>query len=184
MNLSKKFFITLISISLLGLLSCANNSLSLPDPRKVPFDGAVAQLNTPEKVNTWLVKYFKYDYVKLKRNVKAGYFEIDPPQKTYSTRKGVCRDAANFASYCLFKAGYEVSLLRVIFQRRTPSGANGHFICVYKNNGKWWIIADAAPYPVRHIQGPYDTIEKAAKSPSCVRKNGYNWHVEYDIVLQ
>jgi len=159
----------------------------LPNPKKVPFEEAVTMLNTPQLVQSWLYRYFRYDMKKLKRLVKK-YKEscadeerwtakeptmwvedLAYPSETYHRKKGVCFDAGNFAAYCLHKAGYDVVVLSVKYERYTKGRACTHTVCVFKSkkNGKWYIAGDTRQFRRRtrkgEIDGPYNSIHEAAK---------------------
>ena len=151
----------------------------LPNPKKIPFEEAVAMLNTPQLVQSWLYRYFRYDLQKLKQLVKKykGKTTDIPisephlwgedqayPSEVYKRKKGMCIDAANFAAYCLYKAGFEVVVLSVKFERPSKSGATTHTVCAFKENGKWYIAGDT--YRIRKgtdIDGPYSNLKEAAK---------------------
>ena len=85
----------------LSAVSCSTVAkYKVPDTKGLSFDEAVALLNTPEKVNGWLARNFKWAAV-------AGSTFITP-QEVFKTKRGTCITAANFAAYCLDRAGHEV----------------------------------------------------------------------------
>jgi hypothetical protein len=187
-RLNSGIALVLIALALLFAAQCT----SLRNPKKVPFEEAVVQLNTAKKVNTWLVRYFKYDFeraIKLmeayppepfKEEVELAFWKggLYYPSETYYKKKGVCFDAANFAAYCLHKAGYEVEVLSVKYKKRTAFGPTSHTVCAYKDGEKWWVIADTSqgkelgidPF----IDGPYQDLEGISKR--LASKYGLNYY--------
>lgn len=149
----------------------------LPNPKKVPFEEAVTMLNTPRLVQSWLYRYFRYDMGKvkyiIKKSKKTGILTTTPegwkeylayPSETYKSKKGVCFDAANFAAYCLHKAGFEVVVLSAKFERPTKSGITSHTVCAFKENGKWYVAGDTVRLKKgTSIDGPYSSLKEAAE---------------------
>ena len=159
---------------LLAVPAMAND---LPDPDKVPFDQAVKELNTPQKVNAWIRKYTSYDVPRAKeivkyarkirkeRNLGKGddvdliWEIIYTPSETYAKRGGVCFDIANFATYCLRRAGYDAMTVSIHFWRIPKVGADCHAISVCHTEDGWYIVADATRFKMHNIDGPFSKLK-------------------------
>jgi len=166
----------------------------LPNPKKVPFEEAVPMLNTPQLVQSWLYRYFIYDVSKAKRlgkkykkartdeawTAKEGQMwqeDLAYPSETYYDKKGVCFDAANFAAYCLYKAGYEVAVLSAKYKRFSRRGTCTHSVCAFKSkkNGKWYIVADT-PMKNTDIDGPFSSLQEAAEGIKDPNRRGFDYY--------
>jgi len=148
-------------LALLGLLvvSCAAlSSLQYSDEQIAEFDNVTAQLNTPEKVDRWLRDNFSYDYEKLalirSRIHTRGQIHSQlahTPIETFYKKEGVCIDAANFAAYCLKKAGYKV---RAPLVKRH---GKGHMVCAVKVEDEWLIVGNTRNF---EPQGPWTSYKE------------------------
>lgn len=141
--------------------SCATFSKFTPE-QHAEFERTMASLNTPEKVNEWLLRNFTYDYDlyyrgKYSRVTEQTFWNdyIKWPIETYFDKKGVCYDAANLAGYALTKAGYEVKIVTARDKFRHP-----HTVCAFKRDGKWWICGDTRNF--YSIAGPFNSIKEVA----------------------
>lgn len=180
-----KVGIVLFLISI--LLSCSAASKFTVD-QKSEFEQVMAQLNTPEKVNDWLVKnfYFDYELQKSLSGVKRTEREfwrdcIQLPIETYYSRRGVCYDAANFAACALSKAGYKVVTLMVKTHKPSQYGSTGHTVCAFYRDEKWWVCADTRLSGViDKIAGPFNDLEEAAVY-ACGYSGGRDNYKGYDI---
>ena len=151
--------------------SCAAVSQYTADQQN-EFEQVMAQLNTPEKINDWLVENFVYDWWllisiagirfsedKLQRSV------IKYPIGTYYDKKGLCHDAANLAGYSLKKAGYTVEIVTAIRNAPLNIFPRSHTLCAFERDGKWWAIGDTRGKMSsvrKEIVGPFDTIREVA----------------------
>jgi hypothetical protein len=136
------------------------------------FEQATAQLDTPEKINDWLVKNFVYDWWLLISIAGIRFSEdklqcsvIKYPIRTYYDKKGLCHDAANLAGYSLQKAGYKIEIVTAI--RNTPFKIfpRSHTLCAFERAGKWWVIGDTRGKMSsvrKEIAGPFDSIKEVA----------------------
>jgi hypothetical protein len=142
-------------LALIGLLVVSCATLKPTHRVKAEFDEIVAtQLNTPKKVSKWLWYHFTYDHDKNRRD-RNGFIAIYAPWETYQEKSGVCYDSANFAGYCLSKAGYKCEM---VYARAFP-GRSGHVVCAFKENGSWWVVGDTRNFSV---DGPYRDFKEIA----------------------
>jgi len=155
------FRVGLILLIAALLLACTAISKFTPEQR-AEFEKAIAELNTPEKINVWLVKNFTYDLDLYFRETNLNVTEqsfwndyIKWPIETYFNRKGVCHDAANLAGYALTKAGYEVKIVTARNDLREI-----HTVCAFRRDGKWWICGDTRFF--LWIPGPFNSIKEVA----------------------
>jgi len=125
-------------LALVGLLvmSCATtSSFVVPNTKGLSFDEAVKVLNTPEKINAWMLRNLAW-----KIRSRAWY----SPEQMYEKRIGSCIGWANLAAYLLDHNGYEV---KVVFGRyaspRLTMSTSGHAVCAYKKDGKWHVAGDS-----------------------------------------
>lgn len=134
-------------LALVGLLvvSCATLlNLQYSDEQIAEFESVTSQLNTPEKVDEWLGQNFRYDYSK-NALLRSGMYTraecysqfVNSPMETFYKKEGVCIDAANFAAYCLKKAGYKVKAPLV------KRHGKGHMVCAVKLNNGWRIVGNS-----------------------------------------
>jgi hypothetical protein len=127
----------------------------------------MSELNTPEKVDDWLLKNFSYDRHELVRRWTTRWtsweelrlYGIDHPIEVYYKRKGVCDEAANFACYALNKAGYKVHTVTAFRQYPAKGPRDIHTVCAVKVNGKWWISGDTNGFNTR---GPFTKLKDLA----------------------
>ena len=170
-------------IFLLALLFSATAlARDLPDPNKVPFDEAVEQLNTPQKVNSWIRKYMTYDTTRAKEVIELGkdamkrglkgdalhdfkWKHIHFPSETYAKRGGVCFDIANFATYCLNQAGYDAMIVGYRFKRTAKTGAPTHAACVCQADDGWYVVANATSRGIDPLDGPYPKLANVFNHP-------------------
>jgi len=163
----KKLLVLTVLVACLLMVSCSSASRSLlrlnyTSEQIAEFEQATAQLNTPEKVDKWLRANFIYDVsiLRLCRSrtyTRAQVYDqlMKTPMEVFFKKSGVCFDAANFAAYCLDKAGYKVRAPLV------KSHGKGHSVCAVMVDGKWWKCGDTrAFFPV----GPYESYKKLLRS--------------------
>jgi hypothetical protein len=153
--------VALILLITASLLACTAIS-KFTSEQRAEFDKAIAELNTPEKINLWLVYNFTYDMALYFTTSNLKITEqsiwntyIKWPIETYFDKKGVCHDAANFAGYALTKAGYKVQIV-------TAKNDLGeiHTVCAFRRDGKWWICGDTRFF--LWIPGPFNSIQEVA----------------------
>ncbi|MDP2907160.1 MAG: transglutaminase-like domain-containing protein [Nanoarchaeota archaeon] len=163
------FVLFLINI----LLVCTATAAKFTAEQKTEFEQMTAQLDTPEKVNEWLLENFTYDHevfnklvgVKMKKQDFWQYC-IKYPIETFFDKKGVCHDAANLAGYILSKADYKVEIVTVRRVTATKSGSLYHTVCAVKRDGKWWVLGDTRGKNGRirgEIAGPFKNIREVAE---------------------
>jgi hypothetical protein len=101
------------------------------------------------------------------------------PSETYYNKKGLCHDAANFAAYCLYKAGYEVVVLSIKYASFSKSRPYTHSVCAFKSkkNGKWYLAGDTNRIKKRtDIDGPYDNLQDAAEGLASERRKKLKYY--------
>jgi len=192
----RKLRVLTVLLACLLVISLAHAG-RLPNPKKVPFEEAVAMLNTPQLVQSWLHRYFIYDMKKGKRLAKKYpvpfsdeelWIATQPilwteglsyPSETFYNKKGLCHDAANLAAYCLHKAGYEVVVLSIKYASSTKGRPYTHSVCAFKSkkNGKWYLAGDTNRIRKRtDIDGPYDNLQDAAEGLASERKKTLKYY--------
>jgi len=90
------------------------------------FKRVTNRLNSPELVAKYLQDNIAWKYHK----GEIPYF----PTRFFTIKRGDCKDYANFATYCLRRAGYDARNVSI----RTPRG--GHMFCLYTENNKFFAI--------------------------------------------
>lgn len=147
---------------LVGLLAVSCSTMSnykALDTKSLSFDEAVKVLDTPEKINVWMLRNLGW---KIRRGHRYS------PEKLYEKRVGSCIDWSMFAACILDRHGYETE---VIYGRYAspPSGALtfGHAVAAYKKNGKWYVAGDSrgrlgAPGSFGVGAGPFDNFTQIA----------------------
>lgn len=183
----KRLALTQIIIAIVALLLLAGQVCA-----KMDFEEAVASLNTPKLVNKWLMKNFNYDHSKVGKLMKAArrgkvkdskaLWEdwINYPSETYYSKKGGCFDAANFAAYCLYKAGYDAHVFTVKYSpaRGRPGS---HTVCICKENEKWYVLANTwkgKQLDVDFITGPYENLKKVASSITAIDRTWTSYFLD------
>lgn len=152
----KKLRVLTIGLTILALVSCAALG-GFSREQWDEFETVTSQLNTPEKVDNWLRRNFRYDYAKnaLFRSrmfTRAEcYQRVNSPMETFCKKEGVCIDAANFAAYCLKKAGYKVRAPLVKIHGK------GHMVCAVKVEDGWWIAGNTRGFDT---QGPWESYKE------------------------
>jgi hypothetical protein len=169
---------------LVVVVSVTAIAMDLPDPAKVPFDQAVKELNTPQKVNAWIQKYMAYDYSLVKELIKLandamkrGIKErtdafndliwnlVRYPSETYTKRGGVCCDIANFATHCLKQAGYDAMVVGCRLKRSgKKTGGRSHAVCVLRLEDEWYVVANATPDRIYGLDGPYPKLRQLLRA--------------------
>jgi len=175
-----KIWIVLFTVT---LLACAAGSQFTAE-QKTEFEKAIEQLNTPEKVNSWLNQNLVYDVEKFEASKhareKRDFWDrnLNWPIETYFKKKGVCHDSSNFACYVLKKHGYKVEIVTAYYGLST--GANAHSVCAFQKDDKWWVCADtriATRRGVRKIAGPFNNLKEVGVYAS----DPPNSFKEYDL---
>jgi hypothetical protein len=177
----KRVLIPVILI-LAVFVSITAQAMDLPDPDKRTFDQAVKELNTPEKVDTWIRKNITYNvnrYAEMvnfsKEHKKKNHLEdgdfwkaIQYPSETYAKRSGVCFDIANFAVYCLRQAGYDAKLLAVHYGDYSYSGkrleCHTHAICVVPVEDGWCVVGATEKASILPL-GEYRNLKQVLDGP-------------------
>jgi hypothetical protein len=97
------------------------------------------RLNSPLLINMYQQYNFTYA-------IHKSRYECPMNAKTiFATKQGCCRDYTAFAEYCLNKAGYRASAIRV----RSPTGRDPyHVVCEYEETGKKYIMDNSAGYGI------------------------------------
>ena len=163
---------TILSIFILltgyAAFSCSGMSKYTAE-QKIEFEQAMAQLDTPEKANTWVAAHISYDRRKLETNSTRqwhGFSQfyqsgINYPIQTYYDRSGVCNDFANIAGYALHKAGYTVKIVTA-FKYLGARGEDVHTVCAFRDHEKWWVAGDSRNRYKFHVYGPFDSLQEVA----------------------
>jgi hypothetical protein len=170
--MSRQFnFIIILALIVILAVSCAATSKYTADQEN-EFERMMVQLNTPQKINDWLVENFVYDWWLLIRIVGIRFSEdmlqrsvIKYPIGTYHDKKGLCHDAANLVGYALKKAGYKVQIVTAIGNTSYKIFARSHTLCAFESDGKWWVIGDTRGKMSsvrKEIVGPFDNIKEVA----------------------
>lgn len=97
------------------------------------YEVVTDRLNAPDLVNYY--QRVRFIYISKRGKERAGHGE---PRKLFDTNRGNCDDHAEFADYCLKKAGYETSVKNV-------HPTSWHTVCVFKYNGNKFIIDNGRP---------------------------------------
>lgn len=164
----KKILFLLLGIV---LISCAHIGYITPE-----FESVTSTLNSPELIDKFQRANFSYaqtwegygcggvDISHSSKGCSAGYI--------FKTKKGNCAAHAVFAVYCLKKAGYEAYVMevksdtggvpsgtRVSHGGRTWVAVDYHYVALYKDHGKWFVMDDGRIRP-RGILGPFNSIEE------------------------
>ncbi len=157
--------VKLLSVLVLGgllVMSCATTyTLVAPNTKGLSFDEAVKVLNTPEKINAWMVRNLAWVNRRSGRTWKR-------PVEMYQQRQGCCVEWANLAAYLLDYNGYEA---RVVFGRYSPGHPtpfSGHAVCAYKKDGKWYVAGDSrgrmsSPVNFGIGAGPFKDLKRVAE---------------------
>ena len=165
-----KPFILILLLILYGYVSISCSILSkYTAVQKSDFKQVMTQLDTPEKVTSWIAENITYDWGRMRANGTRQWssfqqwwlFGIKSPIQTYYDKSGVCCDFANLAGYALHKAGYKVKIVT----GKKYGGARGldqHTVCAFKNEGKWWITGDSRYRYKWSVSGPFNNIKEIA----------------------
>ena len=158
----KKLRVLTVLVVCLLMVSCASISKSLlrlnyTSEQIAEFEQVTTQLNTPKKVDNWLRNNFSYDYSKYalfrsRMYTRAELYSqlVNNPMETFYKNEGVCIDAANFAAYCLKKAGYKVKAPLV------KRYGKGHMVCAVMVDGMWWSVGNTRYF---EPQGPFESYK-------------------------
>lgn len=131
---NQKLFLVLALVSLL-VISCSTMSNCIaPNTKGLSFDEAVKVLNTPEKINAWMLRNLRWHLGK----------RWHAPRELYEEKLGNCICWANFAAYLLDRNGYEAEVV-FGFYSDPPSKIwwSDHAVGVYKKDGKWFVVGDS-----------------------------------------
>lgn len=111
---------------------------SSKNPRWSDFQTVVERLNAPE-----LLDYYQRDQQQWVdwRTLPTWPVSI---QYVFENRKGDCTGIAEFAEYCLTRAGYQAYELKV--EPRRPVD-NHHSICVFRVDGVKYVMDNGSPVP-------------------------------------
>jgi hypothetical protein len=105
---------------------------SIKDSRWEDFDVVTARLNSPELINYYERRRFRYG---LRRYVV-------PPQYVFKHNVGACESITAFTVYCLQKAGYRAQAIS-----QPLGGYWDHQMCLFEMNGKKYVMDNGRPYP-------------------------------------
>lgn len=103
------------------------------------FSIVVDRLNSPELVDYYQRKNFRYQY---RRDPIGSAYQI------FKTKSGQCADYTEFAVWCLKKAGYNAFEYHVPSPTRDPY----HIVCRFEDKGKWFIMDNGRPFPFGIIE--------------------------------
>jgi len=138
-----------ISFLLLGivLVGCAHFSYITPE-----FESITSSLNTPELISNY--QFQNFSYAQTWEGYGCGGVDISHSSKVcspgyiFKTKKGNCAAYTRFALYCLKKAGYEASVVKVRVKPPKSGRYSGrravdyHYVVVfkYKNQNMWGVF--------------------------------------------
>ena len=141
---------------LVGILttSCATTAFIAPSTKGLSLEEAEKVLNTPKKINAWLVQNMSW--------YKSGLWRT--PEEIYESRSGSCIHWANLAAYLLDRNGYEAEVLYYRYRSISRGRTSGHALCVYKKDGKWWTCGDSngRGVSIPSSTGPFKTLRDVA----------------------
>jgi len=101
------------------------------------------RLNAPELINFFEQANFRYQ----SHGVCPGN-----ERQIFALKTGCCSDYTAFSVYCLRKAGYDASAIKVV----SPTGKPYHVVCEYKDGGKKYIMDNSC----FHCTGGLGILEK------------------------
>ncbi len=99
------------------------------------YKAVTDRLNAPELLSYYQRIRFEYESRAGKRDSTIG-----DPRGLFANNIGNCYDHSEFAAYCLKRAGYKTSIVRV-----HPSQPYLHVVCRYEANGKSYYIDNGRP---------------------------------------
>jgi len=99
------------------------------------YEPVTERLNAPELVNYYQRLRFVYETKIGRRDATTG-----DARDLFEGNIGNCYDHSKFATYCLEKAGYSTSIVRV-----HPVRPSLHVVCLYEANGKSYFIDNGRP---------------------------------------
>lgn len=130
----KRIFTLSIIVLLLsgcGLYNLSNFTL----PNDLEFLAVVNELDTPEKICSYMEENFTYEYHSL--------YAFDP-YILWKIKKGDCNDFATFGTFIANHHGYEVYQVFIYFKKTLVS----HIIAVYVENGKYNYSSNTQYLPI------------------------------------
>lgn len=161
--LSKRYNMFLTRLSLSGVLlfsvCCAHHVSS-------KFKNETLRLNTPQLISEYQQKNFSYG--KTREGFGCGGADTShntsgcSPEFIFNSKKGNCAAYTTFAVYCLRQAGYEAypakvySKWPVSFIPRIKT-RDYHYVALYKERGRWFLIDNGRPTGNIGILGPFDS---------------------------
>ena len=99
------------------------------------YEAVTDRLSAPELLNYYQRIRFVYESKSGKRDAFTG-----DARGLFASNVGNCYDHADFAAFCLEKAGYKTSVVGV-----HPSQPNYHVVCQYEADGKSYFIDNGRP---------------------------------------
>ena len=162
------------------------------------FDKVVDRLNSPNMVSVYIIDCIPYSmerhdfFVKYARSLNWLSLTMTP-KEVFEKKIAVCQDHSRFALYCLIGNGYTYNnfdkypdkaacILEASNEQAKPlpSGSHRHFVCMYVENGNFYMIDDRLIRRQSLVRGPFKTIEEAAE----VTHPGWNEYKFYDINMK
>ncbi len=135
------------------------------------FDAVTSRLNTPHRIDKYQRKNFSY--ATTFEGYGCGGVGVDisvntsecSPEFIFHAKKGNCGAFTTFAVYCLRKAGYEAYPLKIYFlwpARAFPRAKhrNYHYMALYKEKNKWYIMDNGRRRNIKGITGPFNSIKE------------------------
>ena len=159
---SKKLLINMKPLLIIGIVliffGCAMTK---------EFKETAARLNTPQLIDEYQRQNFSY--ATTGEGYGCGGVDISystkgcSPGYIFSSKKGNCAAYTTFAVYCLRQAGYEAYPIRIhsqwpswLFPNFHPR--DFHYVALYKQNGKWYIMDNGRGRGPQGISGPFDSV--------------------------
>ena len=131
--------------------------------KRMPWDEVKPYLNTPEKVEDYLLKYVKIRY---KGERKGTHDHTQLPQETLNLRTGDCEDYAYIVVDALRFHGYNTAMFTVEYKLKNGH-KNWHVVGAFidKKTGRWHYIQGYKGHNLNgKISKPHDTLEAMGRS--------------------
>ena len=132
------------------------------------FNDVVLKLNTPRLIDKYQRRHFSY--ATTREGYGCGGVNIShstaqcSESYIFRSKKGNCAAYTTFAVYCLRQAGYEAYPLKIYSRRPSwfvPEAyhRNYHYVALYKDQNKWYVMDNGRGSWPRGIIGPFNSIE-------------------------
>jgi hypothetical protein len=141
-----------------------SNLISKEERRWEDFNIAINRLNSPELIDYYERKRFRYHY----ETGHGGDFQ--EVKYVFKHNKGHCLQISAFTEYCLKRAGYSARILIIVHPKyRSPMG-NDHRACLFEVDGRKYVMDNGrtsprgiVPFNMYNIEMRYPLYEEAWK---------------------